>query len=160
MWNSPSLGQAFLLVVGTDARFDRYQARAAVIAPERIIFAGRQEAVENYYAAADVVVLPSLQEAFGNVVLEALAAGLPVMVSRDVGAAEILRGSLAQGIVDLNKGSQGVETKLLWLLEQSKNLCWMQQARSLAEEYSWANHFHRLEALLLESCQSSVGAHT
>lgn len=160
MWNSPSLGQAFLLVVGTDARFDRYQARAAVIAPERIIFAGRQEAVENYYAAADVVVLPSLQEAFGNVVLEALAAGLPVVVSRDVGAAEILRGSLAQGIVDLNKGSQGVETKLLWLLEQSKNLCWMQQARSLAEEYSWANHFHRLEALLLESCQSSVGAHT
>jgi glycosyltransferase involved in cell wall biosynthesis len=41
--------------------------------PGRILFTGRQEDIENYYAAADVVALPALQEAFGNVVLEALA---------------------------------------------------------------------------------------
>jgi UDP-glucose:(heptosyl)LPS alpha-1,3-glucosyltransferase len=160
IWKSPRLDRVFLLVVGADARLDRYQARADVVAPGRIVFAGRQNDVENYYAAADVVALPSLQEAFGNVVLEALAAGLPVLVSRDVGAAEIIRGTLAQGIVDLNNEAEKIETKLLWLLEKSKDPCCMRQARSLAEEYSWESHFRRLEALLLESCRSSVGANS
>jgi len=160
LWNSPGLDRVFLLVVGADARLDRYQARADVVAPGRVVFAGRQDDIENYYAAADVVALPSLQEAFGNVVLEALATGLPVLVSPDVGAAEILRGSLLQGIVDPNNGAEKIAAQLLGLLERSKDPCSMRQARSLAEEYSWENHFRKLEALLLESCRSSVGANT
>ncbi|HEY5541763.1 MAG TPA: glycosyltransferase family 4 protein [Candidatus Binatia bacterium] len=158
--NSPRLDRVFLLVVGADARLGRYQARADVVAPGRIVFAGRQDEIENYYAAADVVALPSLQEAFGNVVLEALAAGLPVLVSRVVGAAEIVRGFLSEGIVDLNLEPEKLEEKLLWLLEKSKDPCCMRQARSLAEEYSWETHFLRLETLLMESCRSSVGADT
>ena len=160
IWNSPRLDRVFLLVVGADARLGRYQARADVVAPGRIVFAGRQDEIENYYAAADVVALPSLQEAFGNVVLEALAAGLPVLVSRVVGAAEIVRGFLSEGIVDLNLEPKKLEEKLLWLLEKSKDPCCMRQARSLAEEYSWETHFLRLETLLMESCRSSVGADT
>jgi len=160
IWNSPRLDRVFLLVVGADARLGRYQARADVVAPGRIVFAGRQDEIENYYAAADVVALPSLQEAFGNVVLEALAAGLPVLVSRVVGAAEIVRGFLSEGIVDLNLEPEKLEEKLLWLLEKSKDPCCMRQARSLAEEYSWETHFLRLENLLMESCRSSVGADT
>jgi hypothetical protein len=40
-------------------------------------------------AAADVLCLPSHQEAFGNVVLEAAAAGVPVVTSAAVAAAEL-----------------------------------------------------------------------
>jgi len=160
IWNSPKLDRVFLLVVGSDARLGRYRARADVVAPGRIVFSGRQDDIENYYAAADMVALPSLQEAFGNVVLEALAAGLPVLVSRAVGAAEIVRGFLSEGVVDLNFEPEKLEEKLLWLLEKSKDPCCMRQARSLAEEYSWESHFLRLETLLKESCRSSVGADT
>ena len=158
IWKSSSLDRVFLLVVGGDARLDRYQARADLIAPGRVVFAGRQEHVENYYAAADILALPSLQEAFGNVVLEALAAGLPVLVSSEVGAAEIIRGPLSEGIVNVNNGTETIQRKLLWLLEKSKDPWWASQARSLAEENSWEDHFRRLEALLLETCQSSAGA--
>ena len=157
IWGSPRLERVFLLVVGTDARLERYRARAEMIAPGRIVFAGRCDDVENYYAAADVLALPALHEAFGNVVLEALAAGLPVLVSRDTGAAEILRGPLARGIVDLHNGAEEIETSLLWLLERSQDSCYRLQVRRFAETYSWESHFHRLEALLLESCQSSGG---
>ena len=160
LWSSPRLDRVFLLVVGADARLGRYQARADVVAPGRIVFAGRQDDIENYYAAADVVALPSLQEAFGNVVLEALASGLPVLVSRDAGAAEIVRGFLSEGIVDLSHEPEMLEKKLLWLMEKSKDPCCARLARSLVEEYSWEKHVLKLEACLLESYRSSTGAVT
>ncbi|HKY08162.1 MAG TPA: glycosyltransferase family 4 protein [Candidatus Binatia bacterium] len=160
IWKSPRLDRAFLLVVGTDPRMARYRARAESIAPGRIIFAGRQEQIENYYAAADGLALPALQEAFGNVVIEALASGLPVVVSRAAGASEIIRGSLAAGILEEPGEAEILERKLLWLLEKSRDSGCAQEARRIAEEYSWENHFRKLEDCLLKTCRvASAGAH-
>jgi UDP-glucose:(heptosyl)LPS alpha-1,3-glucosyltransferase len=152
-WKSSALERVFLLVVGADARLDRYQDWAEAVAPGRIIFAGRQEDVENYYAAADLVALPALQEAFGNVVLEALASGLPVLVSREVGAAEVLHGPLALGIVDRADDPEELKTKLLLLLDKSNDGSWSEAARKLGKEHSWKNHFTKLEAILSGSCR-------
>jgi glycosyltransferase involved in cell wall biosynthesis len=48
---------------------------------------------EALFAAAKLFVLPSYSENFGNVVLEALARGCPVVVAPEVGAAEVVRTS-------------------------------------------------------------------
>lgn len=64
-------------------------ARAALAAAHPdFLFAGTQrgEALARHYASADLFPFPSLSETFGNVILEALAAGLPV-VAFDQGAA-------------------------------------------------------------------------
>lgn len=80
-----------LLIVGTDAQLPRYRARAKELAIDaRTHFVGRQTETWRYYAAADAFVLPSVQEAFGIVVLEAMATGLPCLVSAQAGAAEVL----------------------------------------------------------------------
>jgi UDP-glucose:(heptosyl)LPS alpha-1,3-glucosyltransferase len=150
-WRSSGLDRVFLLVVGADARIERYQDWAEAVAPGRIVFAGRREDIENYYAAADLVALPALQEAFGNVVLEALASGLPVLVSRDVGAAEVLHGPLALGIVDRADDPEELKTKLLLLLDKSNDGSWSEAARKVGEEHSWINHFAKLEAILSQS---------
>jgi len=58
------------------------------------LFAGmrRGEALSRHYASADLFLFPSLSETFGNVTLEALASGVPV-VAYDYGAArEHMRG--------------------------------------------------------------------
>src|SRR5438093_866765 len=81
VWGSASLNDSWLRVVGDDARMRAYKAWATKQAPGRIIFLGRQDKVERFYGAADLLALPSIQEAFGNVLLEALASGLPVVVS-------------------------------------------------------------------------------
>ena len=153
IWKSPRLRDVFLLVVGDDARINRYLSLASSIAPGRIIFTGRRDDIENYYAAADVVALPALQEGFGNVVMEALASGLPVLVSRDVGAAEIIHGPLVQGIVDRVEDLPELEEKLLLLLAAAGDPNWIREARQIGERHSWENHFKKIEAVLLEACQ-------
>jgi len=54
----------------------------------RVIFTGPVADVPDYYAAADVFAFPTLYEAFGLVIAEAMASGLPVVTTRVAGAAE------------------------------------------------------------------------
>lgn len=68
-------------------------ARAAVqVANPDFIFVGMQrgEALARHYASADLFPFPSLSETFGNVILEALAAGLPVVAYEEGAAREHL----------------------------------------------------------------------
>ncbi len=55
---------------------------------ERTHWHGSAKEIAPFYAAADVFALPTTYEPFGIVIVEAMAMGLPVVVSRLAGAAE------------------------------------------------------------------------
>lgn len=150
VWGSARLAGAYLLIVGEDGQRNRYRAWAEAEAPGRVLFVGRQGDMENYYGAADLLALPALQEAFGNVVLEALACGLPVLVTSTVGAAEVLTGGLEQGIVNFPDEPSEMESKILTMLDPGRWPFLSAEARRLAEAYSWESHFRRLEDCLSE----------
>jgi UDP-glucose:(heptosyl)LPS alpha-1,3-glucosyltransferase len=79
-----------LVVIGRgDAARYRTLAREAGVA-DRLVWLGVRADIERWYAAADVLVLPTRYEPFGNVHLEALATGLPVVTSRVAGGAEVV----------------------------------------------------------------------
>lgn len=148
IWDRFSLTKSYLMIAGDDSRMGYYKNWAQSVAGDRIVFVGRQDDIENYYASADLVVLPALQEAFGNVVLESLASGVPVVVSREVGASAILTGCLRLGVVENAGDPNQLEAGILALLEKSRNRDIREAARQLGEQYSWSSHFHRLGALL------------
>ncbi|MEW6332565.1 MAG: glycosyltransferase family 4 protein [Pseudomonadota bacterium] len=84
--------QAYLLVVGRDRKLKHYMRLAQELGLDRrVIFAGRQADVLPYYGAADALVLPTLYDPFPNVIPEAMACGLPVIVSTKSGAAELIK---------------------------------------------------------------------
>ena len=66
----------------------RERVRSSDLLRDRVEFRGSQADVAGWYAQLDLVVVPSLEEAFGRVALEAMAAGCPVAASRTGGLAE------------------------------------------------------------------------
>ena len=48
---------------------------------DNVVYISSKQDIERYYAAFDVLVLPSYREGFGNVVIEAEAMGVPVIVT-------------------------------------------------------------------------------
>jgi UDP-glucose:(heptosyl)LPS alpha-1,3-glucosyltransferase len=81
----------WLAVVGRDRDTEKYRrkARAAGLSG-KVVFLGGREDVRPLYAAADCLILPSRYDPFPNTVMEALAMGLPAIVSSRCGAAEVI----------------------------------------------------------------------
>ena len=79
-----------LIVVGK-GDLPPYRAQASRLGVDaRVAWLGPRPDVERWYAAADVVVLPTTYEPFGNVHLEALASGVPIVTTARAGGAEIV----------------------------------------------------------------------
>lgn len=58
---------------------------------EAVHFADVQPEIEEFYAASDIFVLPTLYDPFSNATLEAMASGLPVITTKSNGASELIR---------------------------------------------------------------------
>jgi len=82
-----------LLVVGDGPARPEIEAALGRLGPGRVAFAGMvpETALPAYYAAADLYVWPALREAYGLAMLEAQAAGLPVVAGREGGVAEVVQ---------------------------------------------------------------------
>ena len=113
-----------------------------------VIFVGRKINIQDYYAAADVLVLPSIQEAFGNVVLEAFASGLPVITVAGVGAFDKVEGDLRFGILENPEDTTELKTKLSFVLDPARWSSLSREARKAAEQYSWSSYLNQLEETL------------
>jgi len=79
-----------LLVVGSDDRRSYDEQIRRLHLESKIRFPGSSPDVMRFYAAADAYVAPSLEDAYGLPILEAMACGLPVIASSRAGASEII----------------------------------------------------------------------
>ena len=87
-----------------------YRAELEALLPEAIftgILTGRELGVA--YASADLFVFPSTTDTYGNVVVEAMAAGLPVAVSDIGGPRELVKNSQMGRVLPARDASAWVE---------------------------------------------------
>lgn len=124
-----------------DARDDLVAlARRAGVA-DKVEFIGRvpREETTQYYQEASVFVFPSLNEGMGNALLEALACGLPVVVT-DVGGTKELVQDGVNGIIVPTSDAAAIAAAVARLADDPATRATMgAQSRAVARQYSWDN---------------------
>ena len=145
LWRDAPPPATVLVLVGGDERLAWYRRTV----PPDVVVTGPRDDVEAILAAADVVCVPSRQEAFGNVVLEACAAGVPVVTSRRAGAAELLQGALDRLVVPDPEDLSALGAALTRALGP-EGLELGRLARLRAESLPWDAHVAQVDAFLAE----------
>jgi D-inositol-3-phosphate glycosyltransferase len=113
----------------------------------RFLGSRRQRELPTYYAAADVVVMPSYSESFGMVALEAMACGRPVIASRVGGLAYLVQDGVTGYHVQEGNAKEMAE-RLAKMLRDEKMLERLGlAARAEAEKYSWEKTASEVENL-------------
>jgi len=127
-----------LLVVGRgdQDRFARLAGSRGVSG--RVHFAGPQPTgIERFYAAADAFALVSEFETFGMVVLEAMAAGLPVLVSDRMGASDLVRPGEQGFVVPAKADPEVMGERIAAILDPLAGRRMGEAGRQVAERQSW-----------------------
>ena len=88
---------------------------------EDVFFATPKSDVIQYYDNADIFVLTSRYEGFGNVLVEALSRGLPVVSTRSGSLVEEIFGDKGNRYLANIKDSENLADKINYLLENKKD---------------------------------------
>lgn len=120
-----------------------YSAALAEIMPEAC-YTGYLSGIDlaRAYASSDIFVFPSTTDTFGNVILEAQAAGLPVVVSDIGGPRELVRAGVT-GLITKGRDADDFTAAIRRLvLDESLRKEMSGAARRAVEGRSWPRAFH------------------
>lgn len=133
-----------------------YSSRMRHLAPGDATFVGYVEGrmLSQVYSAADVFVFPSRVETLGNVVLEAMASGLPVIGADQGGTVENVRDGHNGLLVPAGDADRFAEAILRLVDDQALRGKLARNARAWAEDRSWDRAF----VTLLEAYQERISA--
>ncbi|MEK9628487.1 MAG: glycosyltransferase family 4 protein [Nitrospinota bacterium] len=123
-----------LLLMGK-GNFQKYMQYAPDNIKERIIAKEPDPEIEKYYSAADLFILPSIYEPFGNANLEALASGLPIITTKFCGAANIIDAKQNGLIVKDPFNPKEIAESINYLFDASTRETMGEKARELAEQF-------------------------
>ncbi|MEY3584396.1 MAG: hypothetical protein RJA48_1479 [Verrucomicrobiota bacterium] len=102
----------------------------------------------------DLVVLPSIAEGFGLVILEAMACGVPVLCTTSTGGADFIRHR-ENGLLIAPGSAEAIEQELVWSLTHRSELFQIgQAARVEAEKHTWAAYRRNFFAAYVASTQA------
>ncbi len=127
-----------LLVVGRGDEKKFAKIAQSLGVADAVIFAGTQYAgLERFYRAADAFTLFSAFDTFAMVVLEAMAAGLPVIVSPNVGAKDLVTEGANGFVLPDFRDADTAADRMLQLLDAERRKTMGAAAQLRAGEYTW-----------------------
>src|SRR5690606_32170040 len=104
-----------------------------------------REQLAQWYNAADLVAVPSYNESFGLVAIEALASGTPVVAAR-VGGLPVAVGEAGVLVSGHDPGdwADALSASLARLADPGERQVWSARAAAHAERFSWERTVDRL----------------
>ena len=147
-----------LLVVGSPktAEWERLARRLGVA--DRVRFGGYCSDMRNAYFAADFFVHPTFYDPCSNVVLEAMACGLPVVTSRYNGACELLHPPQEGYVIDDPHDHERLAACLTQLLDPARRTACAQAARRTAAQWTFEHHYRQMLAVFAEAAARKQAA--
>ncbi len=106
---------------------------------DKVVFLGvvPHEKVLDYYQKANIFVLPSLNEGMSNTMLEASAAGLPIVATDTGGTKELVSDGINGFVIKMKDSNDLVEKIERIILNPNLEKAMAQESRRLAEKLNW-----------------------
>jgi glycosyltransferase involved in cell wall biosynthesis len=138
-----------VLVVGRDDRTHFQPLIGRLNISDRVCFAEPSADVVQFYAAADAYVGPSLEDAFGLPPAEAMACGLPVVVSSQAGMSELVQHGVNGLILSdpRNRDELGELIRLLYTQADLRRRLGENAAKAM-QDYGWEANTQRTREML------------
>lgn len=151
--------KARLVIVGDGPERDRLEASARSLGINgRVHFAGQISDVKPYYAAADLLVLPSHSEGSPYVLLEAMAAGLPIVATAVGGVPEMVEDEESALLVPPREpqAMAAAIARVLKDAELARRLT-LNASALIATRYSPETYVHSLVEIYRQIISSAAG---
>ena len=113
------------------------------------------DALASLYEENDVFVLPSVSEGMSNAALEAMACGLPLVMTRTGGATELLRDGHNGFLVDKGSIEDIVTVLRRYCADRALACRHGARSREMAESMSWQKVADAYESLYRQAVRSS-----
>lgn len=148
-----------LVVVGAgDSEPYRAAARRLGVA-SRVHFLGRTEEPESLFAAVDLFVLPTLEDVWGISVVEAMAAGLPVVTTDVAGVSGLVAASGAGIVVRSGSVPELREALSVLSLDPAKRQSMGTRGRAAAAGFGLEPHGRAMVKVYERVLQARSGPH-
>jgi glycosyltransferase involved in cell wall biosynthesis len=150
-WKDLPPGKAELVLMGGGQRWGwKKQAGAGVTFVGQ---ASRSRVLEEM-GRSDVLILPSLFEGFGLVILEAMAAGLPVITTQNTGGPDVI-GEGKEGFVVPAGNAEALREKMEWFIQNPEKAAEMgKAAHRKAKEFNWERYGAEYARIIREVVKS------
>lgn len=146
--------QLRILVVGHDKSFSYHDILRRNGLEDRMMILPIVPNVESYYAVADMYAGPSLEDSFAMPPLEAMACGLPVIVSRQAGVSELVTHGVDGFVLEDPTGSRRLAELIHDIYKSAelrRNLGL--RAEATARQHTWQRNAEKMKAVFEEYLQ-------
>jgi glycosyltransferase involved in cell wall biosynthesis len=151
-----------LVIAGNDE--ENYMPKLKALAhqvgvADRVLFVGPVTDTDKWalYENAEMFILPSYSENFGNVVAEAMAMSCPVVVTPEVGLAEVVRTSGAGIITPGEPKELAANVSALLASGSEREEMGMRGFQVAVEQLSWGAVACRIESMYLHASRNRCG---
>jgi glycosyltransferase involved in cell wall biosynthesis len=118
---------------------------------DRIHWIGQVADVRPWYRSADILLLPSENEPFGRVLVEAMASGVPVVATRSGGIPEIITHGQDGLLISAGDIDETANAVLQIISNRSMKDKIIQKGKERAHDFSLDTHINEMEKIFWET---------